>query len=105
MYYWNLTPGGDTPPTDFGTDLRGNQGLFTSIRPSYWSGTEFDANLFAWGSDFFSGSQGSEVSKDVGRAAWAVRPGDTIPEPGTMVLLGSELVGVGGLRWLWRPRK
>jgi len=45
MYYYNLTPPADTPPTDPLTDLTGNQTVgdvtLTGIQAVSWSGSEF----------------------------------------------------------------
>ncbi len=83
MYHWNLTPGGDTPPTNLGTNLTANHGPFTNIQSFYWSGTEF-VSLNAWAFDFGDGDQGS-ANQDRSFSAWAVHPGDiTVPEPGSL---------------------
>ena len=92
MYYQNL--GGV-----FGDDLRGNQTVrgvtLNNIQRDYWSGTEFTpVPLAAWDFGFFNGVP---FSGDSGlNFAWAVRPGDSapIPEPSTMLLLGSGLAGL-----------
>jgi len=113
MYYQDLTPVGDPggPPTQFGTNLTGNQGPFTNIQPVSWaeyravswSGTEFDPGR-AWRFDFDVSYQGMGLKGSV-NSAWAVRPGDTVPEPGSLALVGTGLVGLAGLRWLRRHRK
>jgi len=104
MYYHNLTPAGDTPPTDSLTDLTGNRttadGSVTinNIQSGYWSGTEFAPDPGgAWFFVFFNGIQG-DFDKGVGFAAWAVRPGDVlaaVPEPSTGLLVGTVVLALG----------
>jgi hypothetical protein len=96
MYYQNL---GGT----LGDNLTGNQSPFTNIAFRYWSGTEFAPNTGnAWDFLFISGSQNANI-KFINSFAWAVHSGDVgsaipaIPEPSTMLLMGSGLIGVMGL--------
>ncbi len=101
MFYQNL---GGT----LGGNLTGNQSPFTNIAPFYWSGTEFapipfNARFFR----FDLGGQGAFSGNGLNFFAWAVRSGDVsapaaVPEPSTMLLMGSGVVGLMAWRRLRR---
>jgi PEP-CTERM motif len=75
-----------------------NSGPFVNMMTDdiYWSGTLRVGEGDMWFFSFDTGYQGSADPDNIGYA-WAVRDGDVVPEPATMLLLGAGLVGLAAL--------
>lgn len=80
---------------------------FASVQPSYyWTSQEYHPGdetipqIYAWAYSFQLYGGYSEMGKLSTFYAWAVRHGDVtpIPEPDTMILFGSSLLGLAGSR-------
>ena len=99
------------------TELGGLFVPFTNVQENgaYWSGTEWapQPTIAAWAFDWGIDHQNGFLKVDVFRRfAWAVRSGDVpdntnpggaapIPEPSTLLLMGTGLAALGA----WRHRK
>jgi hypothetical protein len=80
-----------------------NTGDFTNLQAwLYWSGTEYPPNTsYALDFYFVNGNQDGSYKYDDFLYAMAVRPGErstSVPEPATLLLLGSGLAGMAALR-------
>ena len=71
-----------------------NSGPFSNMKPYiYWLSTEYaPVPSYAWYFHFPNGVQSAGSKESYNTYAWAVRPGDVVPEPATVSLLALGLI-------------